>query len=119
VSESNRSWHNPTVLGFSLASLLSDASHEMATAVLPLYLRNLGLGASVLGLIEGGADLVNSASKWLSGSLGQRTRHKKAWTALAYAVSTACVGAFALVIRRSRDAGHAVPHAQPMGPGRW
>ncbi len=95
----NRSWRNPTVVGFSLASLLSDASHEMATAVLPLYLKSLGLGAAALGLIEGVADLVNSASKWVSGSLGQRTRHKKVWTALTYAVSTACVGAFALVTR--------------------
>lgn len=99
MSESNRSWRNPTVLGFSLASLLSDASHEMATAVLPLYLKNLGLGASALGLIEGTADLVNSAAKWVSGSLGQRMPRKKPWTALAYAVSTACVGAFALVTR--------------------
>jgi len=97
VSQPDRSWKNPTVLGFSLASLFSDASHEMATAVLPLYLKSLGLGAAALGLIEGVADLVNSASKWVSGSLGQRTRRKKAWTALTYAVSAACVGAFALV----------------------
>lgn len=94
-----RSWRNSTVLGFSLASFLSDASHEMATAVLPLYLRHLGLGASVLGLIEGVADLSGSGSKWLSGAIGQRTRHKKAMTATAYAVTTVCVGAFSLVTR--------------------
>jgi MFS family permease len=99
VREPDRSWRNPTVLGFSLASLLSDASHEMATAVLPLYLKNLGLGASVLGLIEGVADVSGSAAKWVSGAAGQRARHKKALTALAYAVTTACVGAFALVTR--------------------
>jgi MFS family permease len=93
------SWRNSTVFGFSLASLLSDASHEMATAVLPLYLRRLGLGAEVLGLIEGVADLSGSASKWVAGSVGQRTPHKKTLTASAYAVTTACVGAFALVTR--------------------
>ena len=57
------SWRNSTVIGFSLASLLSDASHEMATAVLPLYLQHLGLGASVLGWIEGIADLFASGAK--------------------------------------------------------
>jgi MFS family permease len=99
VSEPNRSWRNSTVLGFSLASLLSDASHEMATAVLPLYLKNIGFGASALGLIEGIADVSGSLSKWLSGAAGQRARHKKVLVALAYAVTTACVGAFSLVTR--------------------
>ncbi|MDD5564244.1 MAG: MFS transporter, partial [Thermoanaerobaculaceae bacterium] len=94
-----RSWRNSTVFGFSLASFLSDASHEMATAVLPLYLRHLGLGASVLGLIEGVADLSASGSKWVGGAIGQRTRHKKALTATGYAVTSVCVGAFALVTR--------------------
>jgi len=97
MGEPTRSWRNSTVSGFSLASFLSDASHEMATAVLPLYLRNLGLGASVLGLIEGIADVTGAASKWAAGSVGQRARHRKALTALAYAVTTVCVAAFSLV----------------------
>jgi MFS family permease len=97
VSEPKPSWRNATVLGFSLASLLSDASHEMATAVLPLYLKNLGLGASALGLIEGIADLSGSAAKWTAGAAGQRLRHKKAMTSIAYAVTSTCVGAFSLV----------------------
>lgn len=99
MNEPDRSWRNSTVLGFSLASLLSDASHEMATAVLPLYLKNLGFGASVLGLVEGVADVVASAAKWASGVYGQRARHKKMLTALGYAITTVCVGAFALVTR--------------------
>lgn len=99
MSEADRSWRNRTVLGYSLASLFSDASHEMATAVLPLFLKNLGFGASVLGLIEGVADVVNSAAKWVAGSLGQRARHKKMLTAAAYAVTAAGVGAFAFVTR--------------------
>lgn len=99
VHDRKRSWRNSTILGFSLASLLSDASHEMATAVLPLYLKNLGLGASALGLIEGVADVTGSAAKWTSGAVGQRARHRKALTAAAYAVTTICVGAFSLVTR--------------------
>jgi MFS family permease len=99
VSEPNRSWRNSTVLGFSLASLLSDASHEMATAVLPLYLKSLGLGAAVLGLVEGVADVSGSASKWVAGSVGQRARHRKVLTSSAYALTAACVGALSLATR--------------------
>ncbi len=99
MEEPPRSWRNPTVVGFSLASFLSDASHEMATAVLPLYLKNLALGASVLGLVEGVADITGSGAKWLAGSVGQRLRQKKRLTAAAYAVTTACVAAFSLVTR--------------------
>jgi MFS family permease len=92
---SDSSWRNRTVLGFSLASLMSDASHEMATAVLPLYLQSLGLGASVLGAIEGLADVGASLAKWLSGTIGQRLRAKKGITAWCYGVTTTCVGGFA------------------------
>ncbi len=90
-----RSWRNSTVLGFSLASLFSDASHEMATAVLPLYLQHLGLGASVLGWIEGLADVFGSGAKYWSGIVGQKLIRKKPSVASAYLVTTVCVGAFA------------------------
>jgi MFS family permease len=90
-----RSWKNSTVFGFSLASLFSDASHEMATAVLPLYLQHLGLGASVLGWIEGLADVFGSGAKYWSGLMGQRLARKKPSVAFAYFVTTVCVGAFA------------------------
>lgn len=90
-----KSWRNSTVIGFSLASLLSDASHEMATAVLPLYLQHLGLGASVLGWIEGIADVFASGAKYWSGLVGQRIARKKPPTAWAYLVTTLCVGSFA------------------------
>lgn len=89
------SWKNSTVFGFSLASLLSDVSHEMATAVLPLYLQHLGLGASVLGWIEGLADVFGSGAKFWSGMMGQRLARKKPPVAWAYLVTTLFVGAFA------------------------
>lgn len=95
ADNADSSWRNRTVIGFSLASLLSDASHEMATAVLPLYLQSLGLGASVLGFIEGFADVGASLAKWVSGMVGQRLRAKKGITAWCYALTTSCVGAFA------------------------
>ena len=52
----------PGVRGIGLASLLSDAGHEIATALLPSLLTSvLGAPAAVLGLIEGIADALSAA----------------------------------------------------------
>ena len=40
-----RRWLNRTVLGTGLASLFSDWSHEIATAVLPTFLATMGVAA--------------------------------------------------------------------------
>ena len=40
-----RRWLNRTVLGIGLASLFSDWSHEIATAVLPTFLATMGVAA--------------------------------------------------------------------------
>ncbi len=70
------SWLNRNVVAMGLTSLLSDVSHEMATAVLPGFLTALGISAAVLGLIEGVADGVSSFVKlgagWLSDRAGRR-----------------------------------------------
>lgn len=59
-----------------IASMLSDSSHEMATAVLPGFLAVLGLSPAALGLIEGVADATASFVKlgtgWFSDRLGRR-----------------------------------------------
>ena len=44
-------WINGTVIGIILATVLSDVSHEMATAVLPLFLVTVGLGPAALGMM--------------------------------------------------------------------
>ena len=62
-----RSWLNRTTLGISLASLFSDVSHELATAVLPAFLMSLGAGAAALGWIEGSADGLSSLAKLWGG----------------------------------------------------
>jgi len=46
---SAQSWLNRTVLGIALASLFSDWSHEIATAVLPAFLGSPGVAAAWLG----------------------------------------------------------------------
>jgi hypothetical protein len=51
-SSSAQSWLNRTVLGIALASLFSDWSHEIATAILPVFLGSLGAAAAWLGIIS-------------------------------------------------------------------
>ena len=58
---------NRTVLGIGLASLFSDWSHEIATAILPAFLGSLGAAAAWLGIIEGVSDGLSSFAKLGSG----------------------------------------------------
>jgi MFS family permease len=93
---SARSWITRTVLGVVLATFFSDFGHEMATAVLPLYLAALGLGPAALGAIEGVADFLVSLSKLAGGALGQRVREKRPWASLGYLVTALATAAMAL-----------------------
>jgi len=81
-------WITPTVLAILLATFFSDVSHEMCTAVLPLYLATVGLGPAALGLIEGVADFLVSLSKLAGGYVGQQVAHKRPWASLGYLVTT-------------------------------
>lgn len=49
----NGRWLTRGVLGIGLTSLFSDMSHEMATAILPMFLATIGGTAATLGLTEG------------------------------------------------------------------
>lgn len=91
----SKGWITRTVAGIVLATFFSDFSHEMCTAVLPLYLGSLGLGAAALGLIEGVADFVVSLSKLAGGLAGHRLRRKQPFIVLGYlitAVATSSMG---------------------------
>lgn len=88
---------NPSVLGIGLASFCSDAGHEMATAVLPGFLRSLGAPAAALGAIEGVADAALSAAKVAGGALADRPGvERPKLTAGAYAITALGHGAFAV-----------------------
>lgn len=69
-------WLNRNVVGMGFTSFLSDAGHEMATAVLPGFLASIGASPAVLGFIEGLADAVSSFIKlgagWYSDRIGRR-----------------------------------------------
>ncbi|MBX9581842.1 MAG: MFS transporter [Gemmataceae bacterium] len=84
-------WLNRTVVGAGLTSFLADVGYEMATAVLPAFVRLLGLPPELVGLvvgaIDGLADLLASAFKlgvgWYSDTIGRR----KAFVVTGYALT--------------------------------
>ena len=69
-------WLNRNVVAMGVTSLLSDASHEAATSVLPGFLAVLGLPPVALGVIEGVSDALSSFVKLGSGWIGDRTGHR-------------------------------------------
>jgi MFS family permease len=74
-------------MAMSLTSLLSDASHEAATSVLPGFLAALGLPPIALGVIEGVADATSSFVKLGSGWIGDRAGHRWALAVLGYGLT--------------------------------
>lgn len=91
-------WLNRNVLGMGLTSLLSDASHEMATSVMAGFLAVIGAPVYVLGLIEGAADAVSSFVKLGAGYWGDRLGHRKAIATGGYALTGMAFGLFALAM---------------------
>jgi MFS family permease len=97
TKRSSFGWINRTIVGIALATCFSDFSHEMVTAVLPLYLAKVGLGAAALGIIEGIADFLVSMSKLGGGYAGHHIRHKKPLAATGYLVTALATSAIGLV----------------------
>jgi MFS family permease len=91
-----RRWITRTVIAIVLATFLSDVSHEMCTAVLPLYLASIRLGPAALGIIEGVADFLVSISKLGGGVLGHHVRRKRPWASAGYLITTLATGAIGL-----------------------
>lgn len=89
-------WLNRTVLGIGLASLLSDLSHEVATAVLPAFLASMGAAAAWLGLIEGLSDGLSSLAKAASGYYTDQLRRRKPIAVCGYLLTAAGTAAFGL-----------------------
>ncbi len=86
-------WLNRTTLGVGLTSLLSDWSHEIATAILPALLMSLGAGPGWLGAIEGVADGLSSITKLVAGHFTDRLQSRKPLVVAAYAITAAATGA--------------------------
>ena len=95
TSTQPQKWLNRNVIGMGLTSFLSDASHEMATAVLPGFLAVIGAPAAALGLIEGVADAASSFVKLAAGWYTDRIGHRKAITVGGYFVTGVAKALFA------------------------
>ncbi len=91
-----KAWLNRTVLGMGLTSLLSDFSHEMATAILPGFLAVLGVSAAALGFIEGVADGLMSLTKLWAGWLSDRLERRKPLVVGGYFLTGSATGLLAL-----------------------
>ncbi len=89
-------WLNRNVIGMALASFFSDAGHEMATAILPLFLASIGASPAALGVIEGVSDAVASFVKLAGGWYSDKIGRRKEIAVAGYALTGLSTGFFAL-----------------------
>jgi MFS family permease len=89
-------WLTPAVLGFGLASFLSDAGHEAATSALPALLILLGSAPAALGIIEGVSDGLASFAKLMGGWWADRPHVRKPLAVGGYLATGLSVGLFGL-----------------------
>lgn len=84
-------WLNRTVIGAGLTSFLADVGYEMASAVLPAFLRLLHVPPELVGLVvgavDGVADLLASAFKLGVGWYSDRIGRRKALVVTGYALT--------------------------------
>jgi len=89
-------WLTPDVWGMSLTSFFSDLGHEMATAILPLFLISIGASPAALGAIEGVADALSSFIKLGAGWMSDKVGRRKPIAVAGYLLTGLTTGAFAL-----------------------
>ena len=81
-------WLTPGVTGIGVASLLSDAGHEVPTSLLPSLLTStLGASASVLGVIEGVSDALAGVARLGGGALADDPSRRRAVAVGGYAAT--------------------------------
>lgn len=92
-----KKWLNKNIFGMGSASLFSDASHEMITAILPLFLSTqLGAAAIALGIIEGVSDFSSSFVKSFSGWYSDKIGRRKPFITIGYILTGVCIPAIGL-----------------------
>ncbi|HET6611201.1 MAG TPA: MFS transporter [Kofleriaceae bacterium] len=84
------------MIGFGIASFLSDAGHEAATAALPAFLITLGAAPAALGVIEGIADGASSFAKLIGGWIADKPQRRKPIAVAGYLTTGLATGAFGL-----------------------
>ena len=85
------------VVAMGLVSLFTDISSEMVFGLLPLFLTGqLGASRTVLGLVEGVAEMQGYTVRMPSGAISDRVQKRKPLVILGYSVSAAAKPLFAL-----------------------
>ena len=78
----------PTVKGLALVSLFNDFASEMVYPLLPAFIsRTLGGSATLIGALDGAADLTSAALKWVSGRLADRPGWRRPLILVGYATA--------------------------------
>src|SRR3954454_3189234 len=73
-----RAWLTPGVDGIGTASFLADVGHEVPTALLPGFVTTtLGAPAAALGLIEGIADGLAGAGRFVGGAISDDPHRRR------------------------------------------
>lgn len=95
-------WLNRTVWGAGLTSFLSDVSYEMASAILPAFLRLLQIPpesvGAILGWIEGLSDFASNTVKLLIGWYSDRLGRRKPFVVAGYALTGVAFAVCALAV---------------------
>ena len=82
-------WLDRTALGTGLTSALGDFCYETTTVILPGFLAVHGVPNAALGVIEGVADAVASATKLFAGYVADAFGHRKLLVAVGHALTPA------------------------------
>jgi predicted MFS family arabinose efflux permease len=90
------SWLNRNVVGMGVSSLFSDWGHEMATAILPLFIVTIGASPAALGVIEGASDGAATFAKLAGGRPADRIEVRHVAATLGYLITGLATGSFAL-----------------------
>ena len=88
VSDTSTNKTHKNIYRLGAVSLLNDTASEMIYPLLPVFLKSvLGVGAGVLGVIEGLAETTAAITKYFSGAISDRLRKRKAIAAAGYTLS--------------------------------
>jgi MFS family permease len=77
----------PQVKSLGWVSFLNDIAGDMVYPLLPELLREIGGGAASLGALEGIAEAVGAAIKWLTGAQSDRMPRRKPFVVTGYVIA--------------------------------
>lgn len=76
-----------SVIILSTVSLFTDTASEMLYPVMPLYLKSIGFGIVLIGVLEGFAEAIAGISKGYFGSLSDQQNKRLAFVQIGYTLS--------------------------------